>query len=140
MSAIASVIFEFFMKYLLKIWSFHKIRKIEAASHFRTAFSEEIARCKSKKDFKVKAILFEAIDKHQEAVGLYEPFLKEPELGSFQNAWDKYRQLHSSPGLNEFIPESGIGKEGYIQEISEQEQRKLSLSHLNKLASYAPIK
>lgn len=100
MSAIASVIFEFFTKHFLQIWQRNKIRKIEAASNFRASFSKEIAKCKSKKEFKVKIFLFDAIDKHQEAVGLYEEFLKGTELVNFKNSWNKYRQLHSSNEVN----------------------------------------
>lgn len=138
--AIFSAILEFFTGYLLKIKYFNKIRKIKAASKFREAFAKEINKCKSHGDFKIKAILFEAMPKHQEAVTLYEPFIVKTNLDSFKKVWEKYCQLHNSPILNELIPEAGIGKEGYIREITESEQRKLSLSHLNKLINYAPNK
>lgn len=129
-----------FFSYLLKINFVNKKRKLEASSKFREAFSEEISKCKIPGDFKIKEILFNARLKHQEAVTLFEPFIEKSNLDSFKQTWEKYCELHRYPGSNVLAPETGIGKEGCLREITEAEQRELSLSHLNKLINYAIVK
>ncbi|WP_415896158.1 hypothetical protein ACMXYQ_08400 [Neptuniibacter sp. PT34_22] len=140
MSAIASAVLELVTRYFLKIRFFNKTRKLKAASKFRESFTKEIAKCEAKGDFRIKPILCGALEKHQEAIVEYEPFIHSKDLDNFRSDWDKYRSLHSSPVLNEFIQEPGLNKEGYIKEITESEQRELSLSHFKKLLSYAPVK
>jgi hypothetical protein len=139
-STFINAVIKFFTSYFFKIRLFNKTCKLEASSKFRDAFSEEISRCKTPGDFKIKEILFKAMLNHQKAVTLFEPFVEKSNLDSFIRTWEKYCRLHDSPILNELVPEKGIEKEGYIQEITEAEQRELSLSFLNKLVSYASVK
>ena len=114
-------------------------RRQEAASRFREAFAPEAAKCKAKGEFRIKEVVAEALPRHEKAVILYEPFVKDSELMHFRSSWEKYCALNEYSNLNDFAPEPGIGNEGYIAEISEREQRANTLSHINGLLKYAPV-
>jgi len=103
--------------YFVSTKLFNKQRSLEAASKFREAFAEEIAKCKSSGDFKIKNVLTD-----------------------FRKTWKKYCELNHYSPINDLVPEAGINNEGYIRELSETEQRENSLSFLNQLIKYAPVK
>jgi hypothetical protein len=119
--------------------AFQRQRKYEASASFREAFVEEYVSCLSSDGFSIKQRCLESFVKHQKAVVLFEPYLKSQKLTQFRRAWDKYCEDMSFKNLNQFVPESGIGKEGYIRELNEKEQRELVLSFYNKLFSFASV-
>ncbi|MEK7259143.1 MAG: hypothetical protein AAB211_05025 [Pseudomonadota bacterium] len=112
-------------------------RRRDAVQKFRASFVEEIASCMSSDDFKIKQVLREALIKHRCAVIMFEPFLQKNARAKFNDLWHKYCCLFESSLLNDFVPENGIGSEGYIRELSESEQRRNSLDYLRSLLDLA---
>ena len=138
-AALLGAITGFIVTYFTSSLLLQSQRRLEAASKFREAFSEEIARCKHPQEIKIKHILIEAMIKHEKAVILYEPFIEKSKKTDFKNTWNKYCELNMYSNLNSFTPEAGLDKEGYIREMSEKEQKENSLAHLTKLIEYASI-
>ncbi len=139
-AAILGIITGGIVTYFVSYFLLKKQRSLEAAAKFREAFSEEIAKCKYTKEAEIKSILIKAMIKHEKAVILYEPFINKSKIDNFRRTWDKYCELNSYSNINDFVPETGINKEGYIRELSEKEQRDNSLSFLVQLIKYAPVK
>ena len=138
-AAILGAIVGFIGTYFASTRLFSKQRKLEAASKFREAFSEEIAACKSTDKFSIKEITVIAMKKHEKAVILFEPFLEKSKINKFHKHWNKYCEFNNYKNINELVPESGINMEGHIRELSESEQRTNTLSYLNILIGFAPV-
>lgn len=135
-SAVIGAIVGFGGTYLL----FLHQRKLEARAKFREAFAEDMALCKSKAEFKIRDMLTKSLVKHESAVILFEPYLGKGQRQEFFQTWEKYCELLDYSPLNDFVPESGLGVEGYIRELTEVEQRDNSFRHLIKIISFAKVR
>ena len=104
---------------------------------FRDAFVPEISLCKSSKKFRIQEATYKVLEKHEEAVVTYIQYVPDAKKVEFEKLWEQYKEMLRYPNINHIADEIGIEKQGYIKELNEEQQRKKTLSLLQRLVAYA---
>lgn len=131
-------------KKIVKLQGFNK-----AASEFHIAFVEVQRKLDESKSFDilkpegigVKVVLEEFITEHERAMIKFRPHVSKCKLTSFDNTWKTYYSQKNKYDncLGDYIPKEHDGSH-LIDSNHEDKVRKLALSRIEKLLSFAEIK